>query len=83
MIGLDDNIARGELILLLSEFELEAADPAAFVLLNTAQNIKYFTSVLELATTAESDLDAIDGVSGGCEIGPSNLSYVRQYRHYV
>ena len=47
VIGLDDDdIALGELILLLSEFELEAADPATFVLLNAAQNIKHFTSVL-------------------------------------
>jgi len=80
VIGLDDDgTALGELILLLSEFgfELEAADPAAFVLLNTAQNIKHFTSVLELAPAAEkSDLDAeadVDAVYGGCEVGPSNL----------
>ena len=48
VIGLndDDGTALGELILLLSEFELEAADPATFVLLNAAQNIKHFTSVL-------------------------------------
>ena len=72
VIGLndDDGTALGELILLLSEFEfeLEAADPAAFVLLNAAQNIKHFTSFLELApAAAESDLDAeadVDGVSG-------------------
>jgi hypothetical protein len=44
VIGLDDNIALGELILLLSEFELEAADPAVFVLLNIAQNIKLYLS---------------------------------------
>jgi len=34
---------------------------------------------LELAPSAESDLDAeadVDDVSGGCEVGPSNLSYV-------
>jgi uncharacterized membrane protein YhaH (DUF805 family) len=69
VIELDDDTALGELILLLSELELEAADPA-FVL----------RTFLELATAAESDLDAEadvdDGVSGGCEVGPSNLSYV-------
>ena len=53
VIGLDVDKALGELILLLSESELEAADPAAFVLLNAAQNIKHFTSVLELAPAAE------------------------------
>lgn len=35
VIGLDDDIPLGELILLLSEFELETAEPA-FVLLNAA-----------------------------------------------
>jgi hypothetical protein len=42
VIELDDDTALGKLILLLSEFELEAADPA-FVL----------RTFLELATAAE------------------------------